>query len=117
MSLPYSVEESGCLVPLKSLGGMFSRGRGRKIDYGTVAATVTGAAALDTNLCRISAILENIDTVDIMVTFGSKTLAALTMKPGGSIQIDEYFPWVGPVIVSCAAGTANVAVIEVSIQQ
>jgi len=111
------VQEAGCLVPLLSLGGILSKsGRGRQMMYDTIAATVAGASLLHANLLRISAILQNVDTVDITVSF-YPDLGGLVLKPGGSIQIDKDFPWTGPAYASVAVGTANVSVHEVAITE
>lgn len=110
--------EAGSTEKIKSLGGRFSRkGTGRKVE--SVAHTITAASQiLGSNNDRISAQIGNADDSAIaFIYFGDSTLggASFTIFPHGSFQIDDHFPWTGPVWVIGNTGSQVINTCEVSL--
>lgn len=112
--------ESGYEGLLVSLGGVKSQlGRGRitRSFEGNITSTLK-QMILPNNPKRISAIIENIPNTTGIYLYISFTGTGLTVSlaPGGSFQIDQNFPWTGPVWAQPASvGTCYCGGLEVSV--
>lgn len=106
--------ESGNNLPLLSLGGVVSQyNQGRDIEQNQI--NVQGSTALLTdNPKRISAILQNIGTVVVYISFPGST-SAITLSPLGTLQFDKDFPWTG-IVIGSSSVLSGVSVTEVSVQ-
>jgi hypothetical protein len=110
--------EAGNAGLLISLGGIIGRiGAGREIasDYLT---SVGGnyVQVLDSNPKRLSAIVQNRGTDLLLVAFGEMSVSgsAILIDPHGSFQIDQNFPWTGPVFVTSPTNV-DFSIFEVSV--
>jgi hypothetical protein len=111
-------QESGYYIGLQliSLSGVKGIvGRGRQLSQESYSLTGTARQILDNNPQRVTAIISNRSTSANAVTldFGNNGTTML-LSVGASIQIDNLFPWCGP-ITGTVAGAATLDVIEVSV--
>lgn len=116
--MAWTYSEPGHTGQLVSLGGVVDNtGNGRQLrgDSATLGTTVT--QILGANPGRIAALISN-DGADNVYVFG-KALSAVNawavLRPGGSFQIDQSFPWTGEVNLAAVAANANCYWVEVSI--
>jgi len=113
------VRESGYNGRLVSLGGLLSlEGQGRECDSKIVPLIVSAwTRLLENNPRRISALIQNVDnSLTVAVIIGDDSGGGyFHLEPKGTLQIDENFPWTGPVIAYQAAAM-NMSVAEVNIR-
>lgn len=114
-------QEQANNVPLVSLAGVQgSPNRGRVLVSDVVGTGVgTAVYLLQPNQRRIVAFFQNQGqgTATAILTFGvpKATYYGIWLRSGDTFQIDKNFPWVGPVILSCTAGTTYIAYTEISV--
>lgn len=103
-------QETGNRLPIISLGGIQSnRGWGRNIEIS--ATPVLGLYAgiqqiMPDNPRRISAIILN-NTPGVVFLSAPGNDWYLLLQPGGSLQIDNNFPYTGPILAFGDALAAN----------
>ncbi len=115
--------EPGNAEVIVSLGGVKStHGRGRIVSVDTAnVGLATGATLLwPNNPLRLSALVQNIsDGATVLLYIGSPFLTGtpqtLYLFPHGSFQIDQDFPWTGPVYATTGGLAADIQFAEISI--
>jgi len=95
-------------------GSLGAAGRGLKMWSNMPAPPITtGCILISSNPGRLFALFTNEGTVDVQIAFDNTWSNGLhTLRPGGSFQIDDQFPWTGPVYGRGVGATGSIAVEE-----
>lgn len=114
MSDTISGREDGCIAELVSLAGVKGRsGLGREVKGIARLATNAYPEIVNSNLRRLSCILQNSGTSNIWLYLGNAdNYSEFLLVPGGSFQIDKDFPWTG-AIRAYAVGSESVTGAEI----
>jgi len=90
------------------------------IDHSQSIAFSAPTAVLEVNPCRKWAMIQNSTDAPsdylVYLVEGNTGLTALMLVPGGTLQIDENFPFTGMVRACPLAGTFGIRVIEAVVQ-
>lgn len=99
------IEESGHSGSLVSLGGIVGvTGRGRKLAAQSIVGAATNFQLLNDNPKRVAAIIQCLsNSPGILTVMLDPGVGGLILFPGASLQIDQNFPWTGPVWIDGAA--------------
>lgn len=115
--------EPGNNLPLLSLGGVVSQtGQGRVVQSNSATMSPGAQFAIPPNTKRISMIIMNVGDGSqaggfINIFIGSLNTIPVYLQPGGTLQIDRYFPWIGEVDVQGNGVGSPVCVwVEVGLQ-
>ena len=109
-------QESGTAEPLLSLSGYKGapyRGRQMSVRQYTIAGGASEDLAQD-NGRRIALLVTNNGPDVCNIRFGNSYIMA-QLGVGGSLQIDQDFPWSGKVQANIPTSTTTVLVAEVSV--
>lgn len=117
---PLMITEPGYNGQLVSLGGVLGApGKGRQM-FNHVFAMASGAVPLlSPNPMRIAALIQNADTTLAVLLYVGTTSTLqylVTLNAGGSLQIDQDFPWIEYIWGSAASGAPAVLVTEIAVQ-
>lgn len=112
------MSENGSYGP-QSLIGQPSSARGQESTVGAVSVDTTSTQILSANPQRIAAVLVN-DGVDVIyLKLGSSPAlvnSGIRLNPaGGSIQIDQNFPYIGEIHGIVATTASVITITELSV--
>lgn len=108
--------ETGNLLPLYSLGGIKSlTGHGRTISGNSMVLGINSTIPLlVSNPKRIAAMIQNIGAITVSIYFDTQFICQIL--PGGTLQIDTNFPWIGSVSGLTGAQSPTVMVSEIGLE-
>ena len=115
-------QEAGHTGQIMSLGGLLSsRSSGRVVNsWGVNLSGTTVQTPVGENQKRISLYIYNLlsSANQIIVRLGPilSTDDVVYLQPGEGFQIDNDFPWTGPVSVVAPVGTATTLIEEIAIR-
>lgn len=92
-------------------------GKGLKIWSSTPAPGTTPVVVCSPNSDRVYALITNEGTIDVKIAFDESFGNGYhTLKPNGSMLINQDMPWIGGIYAETAAGTGLLGLEEAMIE-